>query len=385
MPKIKTNKTDKFIEKIGLKYFLRLSSKVKSEKIIKLKDIPSDGVLQVISQNITINAVIIAFLVGALTTVPAVIFEMYYRDNYTPSYYYLILSLITLLLLLIEVSILYWLGMRSVYTLASLTGYESEKEKTLPLEYDVKNMMVRSALELEDPAVEYLGIDPQKYVSKKWLIIRALLYKAKVALTSIITRLIFRKIAMRYGIRVGFIWIAIPITAIWDAIVMNRVIKDAKLRLFGYHLSLYISKEIITDKLLVTYSPSAKEGCIRAISTIMVLAKSYHPNNILLLIRLNQNFAIKEAKDYDNLEKFLEYLNSTSPKERHLLRIISGVSAVFDAELKRGEIDALKKIFGDEYERYMNFTKELKFLLLSGRIHQSASLCERMILQRASK
>ena len=380
MPKIKTNKTDKIIQKIGLKYFLRLSSKIKSERAIKLKDVPSDRVLQVVSQNITINAVIIAFLVGALTTVPAVIFEMYYRDSYTPSSYYLILSLVTLVLLVVEVSILYWLGMRSVYTLASLTDYENDNENRLPLEYSVKNMMVRSALELEDPAVEYLGIDPQKYVSKKWLVIRAILYKAKIALTSITIRFILRKIAMRYSVRVVFIWIAIPVTAIWDAIVMYRVIQDAKLRLFGYHLSIYISKEIITDKTLSTYSPSVKEGCIRAISTIMVLSKNYHPNSIMLLIRLNQNLAIKETKDCDNLDEFLEYINSVTPRERHLLRSLAGVSAIFDAKLNRGEKNALKKIFAEEEEKYMNFSKELKSLLISGSIHQSATLCEDMIL-----
>ena len=380
MIKVKITKTDRLLEKIGLKYFLRLSSKIESQRAIKLKDIPSDKILKVVSENITINAIIIAFLVGALTTVPAVIFEIYYRDSYTPSSYYIILTLLTLILLVIEVSILYWLGMRSVYTLASLTDCQQESESKLPLEYNVKNMMVRSALELEDPSIEYLGIDPQKYVSKKWLIIRAILYKAKIALTSFTIRFLLRKIAMRYGVRVGFIWVAIPVTAIWDAIVMHRVIKDAKLRLFGYHLSKYISQEIITDRVLQTYSPSVKEGCIRAISTIMVLSKNYHPNSIMLLIRLNQNLAIKEEKDYDNLDEFLEYLNSTTLREKHLLRSLAGISAIFDAKLNRGERNALKKIFGEDEERYMNFSTELKSLLLSGHIHQSATLCEEIVL-----
>jgi hypothetical protein len=379
MLKIKTKKIDNLIEKIGLKYFIQLSSKVKAEKYIKIKNIASDKILQTVSQNITINAIIIAFLVGALTTVPAVVFEMYYKESYLPTTYYLLLSLITVVLLIIEVGILYWLGMRSVYTLASLTGYKEEKED-LPLEYDVKNIMVRAALEIEDPAIEYLGIDPQKYVSKKWIITRALLYKAKIMLTGIIIKLILRKIAMRYGVRVGFIWIAIPVTAIWDAIVMYRTIKDAKLRLFGYHLSKYISEEIITDKVLQNYSSSVKEGCIRAISSIMVLSKNYHPNSITLLIRINMNLAIDGKKDYDNLDTFLTYLESTSPTEKHLLRSLAGISAIFDATINKEERDALKKIFGEEKETYMTFSTELKELLVSGRIHQAAYLCESIVL-----
>jgi len=379
MPKIKRSKTDSLIEKIGVKYFYHLSKKIKSEKIIKLKDIPPDSVLQVVAQNITLNTVIIAFLVGALTTVPAVIFEIYFKESYTSSYYYILLALITLVLLIVEVGTLYWLGLKSVHTLALLTGYEGEADSYLPLEYDIKKMMVRSALELEDPVVEYLGIDPLKNVSKKWLVLKALLYKAKIALTSIIIRFAFRKIALRYGVRTGFVWVAIPVTAIWDAIVMYRVIQDAKLRLFGYHLSQYIADRVITDKLLETYSPSVKEGAIRAISTIMVRSKSYHPNNIILLIRLNRNLEVKEENSYDDLELFLEYLERASLSERHLLKTLSAISAVFDGKLNKEEKIALEQIFGDEHEQYMLFTEELKTLLLHGAIHESAMICEDII------
>ncbi|HIO95733.1 MAG TPA: hypothetical protein EYG67_02835, partial [Campylobacterales bacterium] len=181
-PQIKGRKAENLLEKIGVRYFGRLSHKLEYDSEIHLKNIPSDKVLQVVANNITLNAVIIAFLVGALTSVPAVWFEMYYRESFTTFYYYGLLSAITLVLLIVEVGILYWLGMRSTYTLAYMTGYDGIHEEELPPEYDLKNMMVRSALELEDPAIEYLGINPHKYVSKKWLIVRTLLYKAKIIL-----------------------------------------------------------------------------------------------------------------------------------------------------------------------------------------------------------
>jgi len=381
-PKIKTDRVNRLIEAIGVKFFLRFSKKLHAEPIIKLKKIPSDRVLEVVSENITLNVVIIAFLIGALTTVPAVLFEIYYYGVLTPLSYYVMLSVITVLFLLIEVGVLYWLGMRGAYTLAHLTGYE-EEDRGLPPEYDVKKMMVRSALEIEDPAIEYLGIDPQKYVSGHWLLLRTLLYKAKIMLTTIIAKLLLRKIAMRYGVRMGFVWVAIPVTAIWDAVVMYRVIGDAKLRLFGYHLSKYIAHEIITDEVLDGYSPDIAEGAIRAISTIMVLAQNYHPNNVLLLIRLNEKLAIKEEKNYDDLEQFLRLLATLSPEEQHFLRTLSGIVAVFDGKVKKAEQIALEQIFGEKRTYYMDFTKRLKSLLLSGHIHQAAHLCEEEMLKRA--
>ncbi|CAA6813348.1 MAG: Unknown protein [uncultured Sulfurovum sp.] len=366
------------LEKIGVNYFNRLSIKLETDREIHLKDIPSDRVLQVVSNNITLNTVIIAFLVGALTTVPAVVFEMYFREVFSTFNYYALLSAITLVLLIVEVGVLYWIGMRSTYTLAHLTGCNENDENhksTLPPEYDINKMMVRSALELDDPTIEHLGINPHKNISKKWLVFSALLYKAKILLTSVVIKFLFTRIAARYGVRVSFVWIAIPVTAVWDAVVMYKVVKDARLRLFGYHLSKYLIEEIFTDKWMDTYSSHTREGAVRAVSTILSLSGSYHPNNIILLIRLSQNFVIEEHKDYDDLTKLLEHLEMASDEEKYLLKILAGITASFDGKVNKAEKNALIKIFNEEDEVYMKFTEELRDLLLNNRLHQSAKFC----------
>ncbi|CAA6821373.1 MAG: Unknown protein [uncultured Sulfurovum sp.] len=381
-PNIKKKKPESLLEKVGVKYFNSLSKHVQADREVHLEDIPSDKVLQVVANNISIAAIIIAFLVGALTTIPAVIFEMYLRDEFSTLNYYLFLSAITLVFLIIEVGILYWIAMRSAYTLAYMMGYDEKSQDNLPPEYDVNKMMVRSALELDDPTVEYLGINPHKHVSKKWLVLTALLYKAKIILTSIVIKLIFQKIAARYGLRVSFVWIAIPVTAIWDAVVMHYVIKDARLRLFGYHLSKYITEEVFSDELLNSYSPHVREGMIRAVSTIMTFSGSFHPNNMILLIRLSQNFNIDKNSDYDDLEKLLEHLKEASSQEQHLLKILAGITAGFDGKITKAEKSALLKIFNEEDACYMNFTQALQAYLLHNRLHKSASFCKEALLKR---
>ena len=379
-PKIKKKKADSILENLGSRYFNHISKKVKYKDEIRIKSIPSDKILHVVSSNIAIYTVIIAFLVGALTTIPTVLFEIYYKSNYTPFHYYLILGAVTLILLIIEVSILYWLGMRSSYTLTELIGYDETNIDNLPPEYDITKIMIRSALELDDLSIQYLGLDLEKHVSKRWVLFSSLLYKAKIVLSSAIARIMLAKLFARHALRVSFVWVSVPVTAFWDAFVMYKVIKDTRLRLFGYHLSKYIIDEVLSDKVLDKYSSHTVEGTIRAVSTMIVLAKNYHPNNVILLIRLSNHFNIKDAKDYDDLDKFLEYLDNSSQEERHLLRTLSGISAVFDGKLNSKEKKALVKIFGDEYDIYMNFTKELKSLLLNSRLHQSASLCSKHLV-----
>jgi len=380
-PIIKKNKIDTILENLGNRYFNYISKKNRSKDEIHISNIPSDKILGVVSSNISTYTVIIAFLVGALTTTPAVLFEIYYKHNYDNIlHYYLILGLITIVFLAIEVYILYWLGMRSSYTLTELIGYSDSNQENLPPEYDIKKIMIRSALELDDLSIEYLNLKLDKHISKKWVLISSLLYKAKVVLTSAITRILLTKLFARETLRVGFVWVSVPVTAFWDAIVMYRVIKDARLRLFGYHLSKYITEEIFNDKVLDNLSPHTIEGTIRAVSTIIVLAKNYHPNNIILLMRLTNHFDISEAKDYDDLDKYLEFLENSTEEEKHLFRTLSGISAVFDGKLNREEKKALRKIFGDKYDKYMSFTKKLKELLLDSQLHQSANLCYKTLL-----
>lgn len=315
MIKIKNSKIDRLIEAAGLRYFQRLSSKMQSEKCFKLDGVPSDNTLREVSGHIVLTSVMIAFAVGALTTVPAVIFTIYCKGDYSQEYlYYLILSAITLLMLVVEVGVLYWVSLKGVHVLSVLMDKEEHIDETLPLVYDVRAMMVRAALELDDPAVEYLGVDPQKYVSRQWIVLSALLYKAKIVLTSVVLRVLLQKISLRLGFRVGFAWVAIPVTAVWDAVVMYKVFKDAKVRLYGYYISAYISQKIITPDVLKNYAENSTQGCMRALSSLMVLSKNYHPNTMMLLIRLNETLKAEISQDYDDLERYLQLLENSHEK-----------------------------------------------------------------------
>ncbi len=366
---------ESYFEKLGIRYFNKLYRSVKAEHYVEIRGLPSDKILHVIVKNITLNSVIIAFLIGALTTVPAVLIQMYYKESLSTWDYYLYLSLATGVMLIIELGILYWLGLHAVYTLANITGHHHlEPDPSVPLEYQVESLLVRSALELPDPIIHYLGIDPQKHLSQKKMFLMSLLYKAKVILTSLILKLILRKVAARFGVRMGFVWVAIPVTAVWDAIVMYKVIGDAKLRLFGYQLSQYIIHEILTTDYLAKLSPQTRLAAIRAVASVMVLAHRYHPNNMLLLIRLSDNLKIREDGDYDDWEKFQQALENATPQEQEFLRALLVIAAAFDGKLSKKEKAFLPKAFGKQTPSYFAQIEKLIKLLEEGSLHESAKM-----------
>ncbi len=74
--------------------------------------------------------------------------------------------------------------------------------------------------------------------------------------------------------------------------------KDAKLRLFGYYLSKFLVEEILLKKISDNKFLVDIEGAVRAISSMMVLSKSNHPNNLIILVRLSK-YLDRDIEDAD--------------------------------------------------------------------------------------
>jgi len=371
---------DRLFEELGIKYFSYLQKKVEDKNYHHIEGIPSDRVLKVIAQTTTQNSVIIAFLIGALTTVPAVFFEMTYKDSMPVKEFYIYLSLITFFMLVIELGVLYWLSLKAVYSLANILGYENlEIDPGMPDEYQIEKLLVRTALELPDPNIKYLGIDLQKNISQKEILLLSLLYKAKVILSSIVLKLLLRKVFARFGVRVGFEWVSIPVTAFWDAFVMAKVIKDAKLRLFGYQLSQFIIYQIFTKEFLQNMPYDLRRVSIRAVASIVVLSKHYHPNNLLILVKLSQNLKINDEDDYDNKDIFLKEYEKLSKDEKEFIKALVVIVAAFDGKLSSQERLFLPKIFKEETQKYFNDIEKIIDLLEDGALHKVAAMVEELL------
>jgi succinate dehydrogenase hydrophobic anchor subunit len=375
--KLKVKKDKSFLEQLGVKYFQKLYSSSSAKEQITLSNIPSDKILEAISNVIVRNSTIIAFLVGALVTVPLVFFELFYYEKLPFFEYWWEYGILSLVSLIIELLILYLLTLHSIYALLHLIGEYPKKDNSIPEVYLIDRVLIRAALELEEPILEFMGIDPQKKLSKSELLLAGFLYKAKVVLTSFVAKKILKVILPRLGARgVVIPFVPVFVVAFWDAYVLNRSIKDAKLRLFGYYFSQYLVDEILTKKILAKNPKLDIEGVIRAIASIVVLSKSNHPNNLILLVRLDK-YLDKEIEDPDSLEKYTQYLNNLSPKEKHYLRVLSTITAVLDKKITKEEKEGLSQIYQEKRNYYLDLLKKMKSLLSLGHIHELARLVQK--------
>jgi hypothetical protein len=366
------------LENLGVKYYRYLGNKSGTAGLrnLTIDELPSDITLQTLAGNITGFAALIAFAIGALTTFVTIWVEWTYQGTMDSTSYYLLYGSVLAVMLLIELAVLYWLGLKTVYSLACLTGHnQASGDSWMPVDDAVPNILARAALEVPDPVIHYLGIDPLKHLSKSKLFMAAALYKAKVVLSSMAVKYLLIRIAGKGKARTAFNWVAIPVTGFWDAFTLYKVAREARLRLFGNKLAEHIVTHILTDDMIALLSPAAREGAVRAVATMMVLAQNYHPNLLVLLIRLCNTFEIKGNSEYDNWEDFLSVLDQVSDPERYFLLDLLSVSAAFDGQLSRMEKHHLPEAFKELTDVYMLRINKLKNMLISGQLHAAKELC----------
>jgi hypothetical protein len=368
-----------FLEDLGVRYYQYMAKKAGLDKIdnLAIDDLPPDDIVGALTGNITLFAAIIAFSIGALTTTVSLWFEWKYSGELSPALYYTGYVLIILAMLLVEMVVLFWLGLKTTHGLACLTGdHRSHQSPTLPEMDTVPNILARAALEVPDPVVQYLGIDPLKHVPKSKLICVSLLYKVKVVLSNSLVNFILMGIFGKGSSRLGFAWVAIPITGLWDAFVIYKVTREARLRLFGNRLAQYMANEIVQPEIMDNLSAKAKEGAIRAVATMTVLSQNYHPNMLVLLVKMCETFEIENNAQYDNWDDFLTLLQTVTEKERYFILDMLCVSAAFDGHLSRLERFHLPQAFAELTDIYMLRIEKLKKVLLTGQMHQAKELCK---------
>jgi hypothetical protein len=366
------------LERWGVRYFDYLGKKFGTAELqnLTIDELPADAVLQSLSANITGFAAIVAFGVGSLTTLVTVWIEWHYKSVLPSTEYYTLYLSVLAFMLVIEFSVLFWLGLRTVYSLSCLTGHhQSSMDSLLPIEYATSTMLARAAMELPDPVVHYLGIDPLKHLSKSKLFMVATLYKVKVVLSSLLARIVLTDTFGKGGSRTAFSWIAIPITGFWDAFTLYKVAKEARLRLFGHKLAEYLAQQILTDELMGSLSVQAREGAVRAVATMMVLAQNYHPNMLVLLTRISATFDMDNHSEYDDWDRFLKILNTVEEHERYFLLDLLCVSSAFDGKLSRLEKYHLPQAYQELTDIYMQRAKQITTMLIDGRIHAAKALC----------
>jgi hypothetical protein len=360
------------LEKFGL-YYLKFFRSIDSDH--NVFDL-SDEELSKRIKRITRKGIILSSLIGIVCVFPTVWVDVHFADESFLIHYGWVAA-VTAISIVIELYVLFIIALRAVYEVSEIINmHVTQSELTNDGVFSVQHILARTALELPDPELKILGVDPFKRVSKKNLFILGLLYKAKIFVTNLVLKngLLFTVGKTIAGISV--LYEALPVECFWNSVVIRRVVHEARLRLFGFALANQIAKNVVKEHFIQQLSPEAKIGCLRAIGNAVVMAQNYHPNMIILLIRFQQILQVEKENKYDDWGLFLQTLKNVSVQERYFLLDLFTISAAFDGRLSHLEIESLRAAYGEDYDVYYPKLLKLTDHLKNGRLNAALALCK---------
>jgi len=366
------NRIPSRLEKFGV-YYLKLFRRIDSDHSVF--DIPDEELAKRI-RRVTWKGMILSSLIGLACVFPIVWIDIRFQDSSFLIHYGWVAA-VTVVSIAIELYVLFIIALRAVYEVSELINMHAAKNDLINESvFSVTHILSRTALELPDPELKILGIDPFRRISKKNLLILGLLYKAKITLTNLILKFGLCFTVGNEVAGISILYEALPVACFWNSLVLKRVVHEARLRLFGFALANQIAKNVLHDKLLQQLSPLAKTGCLRAIGNAVVMSKNYHPNMIILLMRFQQILHISKEDRYDDWDIFIDTLEKVSEKERNFLLDLFTVAAAFDGKLSDLEERSLKKVYGSLYAFYHPRLTRLTCCLQDGKLNEALSLCK---------
>ena len=360
------------LEKFGL-YYLNLFKRLDNDQSVF--DL-TDEQLSNRVKKITRKGIILSSVIGIICVFPIVWVDVYFTNKSFLVHYGWVAA-VTIITVIIEFYLLFVIALKAVYEVSDLINMHNTQSELLQEGcFSVKNILARAALELPDPELRILGIDPFKRISKKNLLIISLLYKAKIIVTNLVLKFGLKFTVGNTVGGVSILYEALPVECFWNSVVIKRVVHEARLRMFGFALAHRIANDALSDKLPEKLSPLARAGCLRAIGNAVEMTQNYHPNMIVLLLRFQQVLKINEENKYDDWSLFLETLKNVNERERHFLLDIFTISVAFDGKLSRLEQDHLREAYGDDFDLYYPRLVKLIDHLQKGELNAALALCQ---------
>ncbi len=250
---------------------------------------------------------------------------------------------------IVELGFIYWNAIISVHRLAEAAGvvlFRAEDgvngSAGASSEDEIfAGVLARAALEIPNPPRPMFGIDPRREASRLRLVLATLVYKAKVSVSNFLLRKLLVRAFGRASLRSWIPFVAVPITAMWDAFVCRRALREARLRAIGPSAAHEVVECLVGSKEAV--SPMLREALFRATAVAVVGSADFHPNLVELIDALRERIGECEAEHLDDSREALALMRELAPAERRVAIQMLAIACVFDGRIGRKEWALLER------------------------------------------
>lgn len=290
------------------------------------------------------RAVLRAAVAGALSALGSAVVTVGVLDleQTDPVRYWQWVGGVSVVTALLEVGYLYWDALDAVRQMAKASGVSLYSERAL--DRGVALALARAALELPTPHQNALGVDPHRHARRWQLVVASLVYKAKVAASTFLLKALLRRVLGRFVARAALEFVAVPVTAAWNAVVCYRVLREARLRAMGPSLAQELAQWIAGPGEGLRQSEAGLRLTAWALGCAIVKNQFVHPNWVALLEHLKLPGTL--SGDFGDCPQFLRALGAASEADqRPALRALVA-AALLDGRLLRAERRWLIDAFG---------------------------------------
>ncbi|GBF50863.1 hypothetical protein LPTSP4_23900 [Leptospira ryugenii] len=363
------------LERWGVRVLFRLNKKYKNKE-------KEERSFESNATRLILKSVVLSFCIGFFTTVLFVLTSLYLpplQMHFTLEGLKVIsIHLVSILFFtFIEFYLLFRFGLKQAYLMAEYANLELAEEPELFT--PVPGMLSRIALEIPDPELRILGINPYKRLNRRTALIKSLFYKLKVMISNLLAKVLLKAILGRTSLRFLIEYISAPITGIWDAVVTWQILSELKARIISRKLAERLLSE--TEKRKTKFTLEGKECLLRAIANSIVFTKTFHPNFEYLLLKLVKLFQFDyQSTEMDDYDPFLRQLQKCEPSEREFIISTFLIGATFDGKLTKEEWSIVTELlaFSDSPDRLKD-TESLNVCIQKGKLKESILLVEKMI------
>jgi len=256
--------------------------------------------------------------------------------------YWVFLCGITVLAAVMEILFLYWDTLRSVHELARVAGLELFGKDRQTSDDALVDSLARAALELPNPLDGTPGVNPHREVKKWRLVLASLAYKAKVGVTNFLVKMLVRRVLGRAAVRsvLGALvpFVAVPVTATWNALVTGKVLREARIRAMGPSAVAELVDAVFAD--VANLSPQGRLSAVRAVAAAIVRTQDLHPNLVRMLTLVSRRAG--DTGKADDVGLFLSTLKTLAPEELRLSLQLLALTAAVDGRLTGREARLFK-------------------------------------------
>lgn len=294
-------------------------------------------------RRVEVGAIARAALAGALSGGVCAATEVFADARFPddPVTYWTLMGVVTIVASVAEIAFIYWDTLRSVHELARVAGIELFGKDRESSDEALIDSLARAALELPNPVDLKVGVNPHREAKKWRLVLVSLAYKAKVGVTNFLVKLLIRRVLSRVALRGLLPFVALPVTAMWNGIVMWLVLREARIRAMGPSAVEELVQVVFDDA--PQLSEQGRLSAVRAVASAIVRTQDLHPNLVRLLSTVSRRAGDTGKNELDDVGLFLSNLKTLEVAELKVTVQILAVAFVVDGRLTPRE----KKLWTD--------------------------------------